>query len=214
MAEIQVLAKDNGQLIQNLNTDSIILNQHSVVKFGVKIEDIANIKKEGDAAVITLKNGEKIVVENYFESGVDESLLVFEGKNGELYWAEFTDSSGQLLDVIKYNPITEEALLGGAASELLPWIGGAIAVGGIVAGASSGGSSNNGGGSPVTNPVDAAEVLIKDAEDKQKAAEDLLNELQKDGLITPEEQAQIRDAVDVAAEAKDKAQDAVDELPE
>src|SRR5690606_15020474 len=32
--------------------------------------------------------------------------------------------------------------------------------------------------------------------------------------ITPEEQAQIRDAVDVAAEAKDKAQDAVDELPE
>ncbi|ATO19676.1 hypothetical protein BS636_08430 [Acinetobacter sp. LoGeW2-3] len=214
MANIEILAKDNGQIIQSLNADSVVLNQNSIVKVGAKIEDVANITREGNAAIITLKNGEKIVVENYFDPAVNESLLAFEGNNGELYWAEFTDSSGQLLDVIKYNPITEEALLGGAASELLPWIGGAIAVGGIAAAASSGGSSNNGGGSPVTNPVDAAEALIKDAEDKQKAAEDLLNELQKDGLITPEEQAQIQDAVDAAAAAKDKAQDAVNALPD
>lgn len=55
-----------------------------------------------------------------FRPAVNESLLVFEGNNGELYWAEFTDSSGQLLDVVKYNPITEEALLGGEATDLLP----------------------------------------------------------------------------------------------
>jgi len=39
MASIDILAKNNGQIIQSLNADSVILNQNSVVKIGVKIED-------------------------------------------------------------------------------------------------------------------------------------------------------------------------------
>src|SRR5690606_38256840 len=62
--------------------------------------------------------------------------------------------------------------------------------------------------------VEAAEALVQDAEDKQQAAEDLLNQAQEDGLITSEEQAQLQDAADAAAEAKDTAQDAVTALPE
>ncbi|MEQ1370542.1 SwmB domain-containing protein, partial [Acinetobacter schindleri] len=145
MASIDILAKNNGQIIQSLNADSVILNQNSVVKIGVKIEDVANILREGNAAVITLKNGEKIVVENYFDPAVNESLLVFEGDNGELYWAEFTDSSGQMLETIKYHPFQEELLSAGSLEGLLPWIGGAVAIGGIAAAASSGGGSSGSG---------------------------------------------------------------------
>uniref|UniRef100_UPI003F55E2A8 BapA/Bap/LapF family prefix-like domain-containing protein n=1 Tax=Acinetobacter schindleri TaxID=108981 RepID=UPI003F55E2A8 len=161
MASIDILAKNNGQIIQSLNADSVILNQNSVVKIGVKIDDVANILREGNAAVITLKNGEKIVVENYFDPTVNESLLVFEGNNGELYWAEFTDSSGQMLDVVKYNPITEEALLGGGATDLLPWIGGALAVGGIAAAVGgSGGSSSSGNRYQDTTPPQLLESQV------------------------------------------------------
>ncbi|WP_312080450.1 BapA/Bap/LapF family prefix-like domain-containing protein, partial [Acinetobacter schindleri] len=168
MASIDILAKNNGQIIQSLNTDSVILNQNSVVKIGVKIEDVANILREGNAAVITLKSGEKIVVENYFDPAVNESLLVFEGNNGELYWAEFTDSSGQLL--VKYNPITEEALLGGGATDLLPWIGGALAVGGIAAAVGGSGGSSSGGNIDRI-PPNAPEVISFDGITIQGTAE-------------------------------------------
>ena len=213
MASIDILAKNNGQIIQSLNADSVILNQNSVVKIGVKIDDVANILREGNAAVITLKNGEKIVVENYFDPAVNESLLVFEGNNGELYWAEFTDSSGQMLDVVKYNPITEEALLGGGATDLLPWIGGALAVGGIAAAVGgSGGSSNSKDSTPI-NPVDNAERLVSQAETTYQNALEILEQAQQDGLITPEEQQAVQDAINTAEEAKQVAQDAVNTLP-
>ena len=213
MASIDILAKNNGQIIQSLNTNSVVLNQNSVVKIGVKIEDVANILREGNAAVITLKNGKKIVVENYFDPAVNESLLVFEGNNGELYWAEFTDSSGQLLDVVKYNPITEEALLGGGATDLLPWIGGALAVGGIAAAVGgSGGSSSSKDSTPV-NPMENAERLVSQAEAEYNNALEILEQAQQDGLITPEEQQAVQDAINTAEEAKQVAQDAVNTLP-
>ncbi|WP_413540697.1 GA-like domain-containing protein [Acinetobacter sp. HA] len=199
--------------MQSLNTNSVVLNQNSVVKIGVKIEDVANILREGNAAVITLKNGKKIVVENYFDPAVNESLLVFEGNNGELYWAEFTDSSGQLLDVVKYNPITEEALLGGGATDLLPWIGGALAVGGIAAAVGgSGGSSSSKDSTPV-NPMENAERLVSQAEAEYNNALEILEQAQQDGLITPEEQQAVQDAINTAEEAKQVAQDAVNTLP-
>ncbi|MEK5768336.1 GA-like domain-containing protein, partial [Acinetobacter schindleri] len=214
MASIDILAKNNGQIIQSLNTNSVVLNQNSVVKIGVKIDDVANILREGNAAVITLKNGEKIVVENYFDPAVNESLLVFEGNNGELYWAEFTDSSGQMLDVVKYNPITEEALLGGGATDLLPWIGGALAVGGIAAAVGGSGGSSSSNNSTPQNPADNAEKLVSQAETTYQNALEILEQAQQDGLITPEEQQAVQDAIDAAAEAKNEAQDAVNVLPD
>jgi len=144
---------------------------------------------------------------------VNESLLVFEGNNGELYWAEFTDSSGQLLDVVKYNPITEEALLGGGATDLLPWIGGALAVGGIAAAVGgSGGSSSSKDSTPV-NPMENAERLVSQAEAEYNNALEILEQAQQDGLITPEEQQAVQDAINTAEEAKQVAQDAVNTLP-
>lgn len=144
---------------------------------------------------------------------MNESLLVFEGNNGELYWAEFTDSSGQLLDVVKYNPITEEALLGGGATDLLPWIGGALAVGGIAAAVGgSGGSSSSKDSTPV-NPMENAERLVSQAEAEYNNALEILEQAQQDGLITPEEQQAVQDAINTAEEAKQVAQDAVNTLP-
>ena len=48
----------------------------------------------------------------------------------------------------------------------------------------------------------AATALVEDAEAAQEAAEELLAELQEDGLITPAEQAQLQAAADAAAEAE------------
>ena len=58
----------------------------------------------------------------------------------------------------------------------------------------------------------AATALVEDAEAAQEAAEELLAELQEDGLITPAEQAQLQAAADAAAEARAEAEAAVDDL--
>ncbi|MEB5930101.1 type I secretion C-terminal target domain-containing protein [Acinetobacter schindleri] len=58
----------------------------------------------------------------------------------------------------------------------------------------------------------AATALVEDAEAAQEAAEELLAELQEDGLITPAEQAQLQAAADAAAEARAEAEAAVNDL--
>ena len=71
---------------------------------------------------------------------------------------------------------------------------------------------NSNGIDDADTAAEAAAELVKDAEDLQLAAEDLLEELQADGLITPDEQSQLQDAADAAAEARAEAEAAVNDL--
>src|SRR5690554_5701125 len=212
MPNIAITSKETKQLLLSADTNTVTLSENSVVKIDTAIEDVASITREGNAAIVNLKNGEKVVIESYFDDPLDSHHIVFD--NGEqLYWAEFANAAGEILPTIKYHFIEtiSPLLYADTLAALMPWVTGAVAAGATIAavGSDSDSASSN-------TPVDstAAEQLVIAAEEAQQAAEDLLNQAQEDGLITSEEQAQLQDAADAAAEAKDTAQDAVTALPE
>uniref|UniRef100_UPI0013150754 GA-like domain-containing protein n=2 Tax=Acinetobacter indicus TaxID=756892 RepID=UPI0013150754 len=212
MPNIAITSKETKQLLLSADTNTVTLSENSVVKIDTAIEDVASITREGNAAIVNLKNGEKVVIESYFDDPLDSHHIVFD--NGEqLYWAEFANAAGEILPTIKYHFIEtiSPLLYADTLAALMPWVTGAVAAGATIAavGSDSDSASSN-------TPVDstAEEQLVIAAEEAQQAAEDLLNQAQEDGLITSEEQAQLQDAADAAAEAKDTAQDAVTALPE
>ncbi|AOA59320.1 hypothetical protein BFG52_13780 [Acinetobacter larvae] len=103
-------------------------------------DDVAAIGREANNAVITLKNGEKIIVENFFTdaSAQTENSLVFEDDQQKLLWAQFTDANGAVLENIELSYINSiEPLLYHDASIPWAWLALPIAAGGVIAWAAS-----------------------------------------------------------------------------
>ena len=141
MATIKILSAENGEVLQNIDNNIVKLTQNSVIQVNADIDEVVTITRQGNSAVIQLKNGESIIIENYFDYPVDANRIVFENE-GKLYWAEFTDQNGEMLDTILYHPLTEDTVEStNMAAGILPWLGGALAIGAIAAAAGSGGSS-------------------------------------------------------------------------
>ncbi|MDK1683050.1 SwmB domain-containing protein [Acinetobacter terrestris] len=141
MATIKILSAQNGEVLQNIDNNIVKLTQNSVIQVNADIDEVVTITRQGNSAVIQLKNGESIIIENYFDYPVDANRIVFENE-GKLYWAEFTDQNGEMLDTILYHPLTEGTVEStNMAAGILPWLGGALAIGAIAAAAGSGGSS-------------------------------------------------------------------------
>lgn len=141
MATIKILSAENGEVLQNIDNNILKLTQNSVIQVNADIDEVVTITRQGNSAVIQLKNGESIIIENYFDYPVDANRIVFENE-GKLYWAEFTDQNGEMLDTILYHPLTEGTVEStNMAAGILPWLGGALAIGAIAAAAGSGGSS-------------------------------------------------------------------------
>ena len=141
MATIKILSAENGEVLQNIDNNIVKLTQNSVIQVNADIDEVVTITRQGNSAVIQLKNGESIIIENYFDYPVDANRIVFENE-GKLYWAEFTDQNGEMLDTILYHPLTEGTVEStNMAAGILPWLGGALAIGAIAAAAGSGGSS-------------------------------------------------------------------------
>ncbi|WP_347463745.1 SwmB domain-containing protein [Acinetobacter thermotolerans] len=137
--QVQVISKAGGsnKLIKEY-IEAIQLKEESVVLIDVKIEDIEKIEYLDNKAIITLKNGEQIVIDNF---NIEESSLVFRNENSELFLFDF--------ETISYNPIDkiEPLLYGHSSSSFISiWPIAGLALGGIglVAGAAGGsGSSSN-----------------------------------------------------------------------
>ncbi|WP_035371821.1 BapA/Bap/LapF family prefix-like domain-containing protein, partial [Acinetobacter guillouiae] len=123
MSEIQVVSKESHKILETTTKDNVSLSEASVVLIRVNKEDVSEIRQDGRNAIITLKNGEKIVIVDFFNGGnySTDNSLVFEDGNHKLVWVQFTDSNGALLENITYSYIDDiEPLLyhDGAAS---PW---------------------------------------------------------------------------------------------
>ncbi|NHC05068.1 BapA prefix-like domain-containing protein, partial [Acinetobacter sp. 187] len=208
MPTVQVISQQKGSVIETTDSNRINLAEKADIKVDINFKHVEKIERQGQAAVIILDNGEQIIIENFFDYPIDSQKIFFEGDDGSLYWAEFTDSAGVILDNIIYNPITESFLNEG----VVPWLIGAALGGAVIAVA-----TNQSNGSLNVNNSDSehdiAEKLIKNAEDTYKNALNKINDAQKDGLITPAEQQAIQDAVDAANKAEKTAQDAVNALP-
>ena len=141
MATIKILSAENGEVLQNIDNNIVKLTQNSVIQVNADIDEVVTITRQGNSAVIQLKNGESIIIENYFDYPADANRIVFENE-GKLYWAEFTGQNGEILDTILYHPLTEGTVEStNMAAGILPWLGGALAIGAITAAAGAGGSS-------------------------------------------------------------------------
>ncbi|MCO8066283.1 Ig-like domain-containing protein [Acinetobacter schindleri] len=160
--QVQVIAKENGSnnLIKNY-LHKIELTDSSIVLIDVKVEDIEKIEYINNQAVITLKNGEKIIVDNF---NVEESSLVFRNEQSELFLFDF--------ETVSYDPLSEiELLLNGSQSSLIdlwPWVAGAVAVGILTADS----SVNSKGYRAVINENDKDNNGLSDA--KEAALKDLI----------------------------------------
>ncbi|EXB46274.1 bacterial Ig-like domain family protein [Acinetobacter sp. 1000160] len=81
-----------------------MLDQPSIVQIGVNQDDIKSIMKQGNDLVITLKNGEKIIISDFYtDANVTEHTLAFPEQDGSYSIAQF-DDSGQF---VRYVPTTQ-----------------------------------------------------------------------------------------------------------
>ena len=140
MPSISIISKASHQVLQTVDSSQvkeITLTENSVVVIDIPKEDVAKFSREGNDAIIVLKNGETIVIHNYFnnDNSADNSI-VFDDGTGQLYWAEFTDENGVISDTIKYHLIDDvDPLLyhDDMTALILPWVGGGAALAGVAA---------------------------------------------------------------------------------
>ena len=84
MTRIVVAAKQDKILLQDTQSNKILMTQPAIIQVGVKKEDVQSISKEGNNLVIQLKNGEQIVLENFYsENGVTQNSLAFPEPDGK-----------------------------------------------------------------------------------------------------------------------------------
>ena len=133
-----------------------------MIKVNATIDEVAKITRQGNSAVIHFKNGETITIENYFDYAVNDNRIVFEHE-GQLYWAEFTDENGVMLDTIQCHPLTGDlAESGTVAAGVLPWLGGALALGAIAAAAGGGSSSGSSSDNRDMSPPKLTGVIVNE----------------------------------------------------
>lgn len=219
MPAIDIISKVSGELIESANSNTVVLNQNSIVKINLSYEDVANFSKEGNSAVITLKNGEKIIIESYFDDAQGSHEIVFDD-GIKSYWAEFTDAANNIASTIKYHPLTSlEALIAGgsltALSGALPWVVGAITIGGAIAIVNDNGSSSNSdqNDNVQNDNLIQAQVAVEAAEQAYIKAANVLAAAEADGLISQAEYDALTQELANAIAAKDAAQAAVNALP-
>ena len=105
MTRIIVIAKSSHTVLHNSQTAKVNLIQPSYVKVAMHKEDIASLTRAENNCIITLKNGQVIVIENFFIDDIGENnILLFNGTLSEYEQAEF-DIHGEFID---YTPVNEK----------------------------------------------------------------------------------------------------------
>ncbi|MBU3846985.1 MAG: hypothetical protein H9855_08430, partial [Candidatus Acinetobacter avistercoris] len=123
---------DSNKIINLTSKPTVIVLKHEI--------EIFEIKQENNQVVIILKNGEKIIVEGFFDA--DHSLVV-QGSDQQLIWVQFTDQRGALLAEITYQPLEEIEPLLYKDGAVLPWLWPVVTAGGILAWAADGSSKDS-----------------------------------------------------------------------
>ncbi|WP_347291034.1 BapA/Bap/LapF family large adhesin [Kluyvera georgiana] len=142
MANISIIAR-SGATTSTVSGETASLISPSIVKINISPRDVAGLERSGNDLVISLRNGEKITIENYFVLDTEghRSELVLEDQNGALWWVE------EPTEGLHFAPLADiDALLITQSSTegAMPWILGALGIGaGMAAAAASIGSSGN-----------------------------------------------------------------------
>ncbi|ENX40390.1 Ig-like repeat protein Blp2 [Acinetobacter sp. NIPH 2100] len=106
MTRVVVSSKKNSNILQDAQLKSVVLDQPSIVQIGVNQADIKSIIKQGNDLVITLKNGEKIILSDFYtDANLTEHTLAISKADGSYAVAEFDDSG----KFVRYAPTTSLA---------------------------------------------------------------------------------------------------------
>ncbi|WP_145994019.1 Ig-like repeat protein Blp2 [Acinetobacter seifertii] len=108
MTRIIVASKKGLDVLQDGQLNKVILNQPTIIQIGISQKDIASMEKQGGRLVIHLKNGETIVLENFFNEATNttEHSLVFPTEHGKFVEAQF-DAQGKVIDYKGLNHVTD-----------------------------------------------------------------------------------------------------------
>ncbi|WP_430623027.1 GA-like domain-containing protein, partial [Acinetobacter amyesii] len=211
MLQVQVVSKEHHSVLENIQTSNISLKEASVVVIHTSKENVLSMERSGNTLIIKMKDGQQLIIENYFTDNPNENNVVLE-EDDKLYLLETNPNEAGLFE-INYNPIDEinPLLYSDSTVGLWTWLFPLVTAGGILAWANNDSDSSSGSGNS-NQALDAAEKAVKAAEDANKAAKDALTDAQADGLITPEEKTKLEQALADAKAAEDAAQKAVDAL--
>jgi hypothetical protein len=110
MTRIIVASKEGLDVLQDGQLSKVVLNQPAIIQIGVSQQDIASMVKQGGNLVIHLKNGETLVLENFFNeaNNTTDHSLVFPTEHGKFVEAQF-DAQGKVIDYTGLNHVTDLA---------------------------------------------------------------------------------------------------------
>ncbi|WP_127492657.1 Ig-like repeat protein Blp2 [Acinetobacter calcoaceticus] len=110
MTRIIVASKQGLDVLQDGQLSKVVLSKPSIIQIGVSQKDIASVEKQGGSLVIHLKNGETIVLENFFNEATNttDHSLVFPTEHGKFVEAQF-DAQGKVIDYTGLNHVTDLA---------------------------------------------------------------------------------------------------------
>ncbi|RKG36781.1 Ig-like domain-containing protein, partial [Acinetobacter rongchengensis] len=131
MTRIVIVAKNGGDLLQDTQASEVVLSQPSVVQIGVTKDAVESITREGNNVVIVLKNGEKIVVDNFFNdaNNADNSLVFPEQDKGfALVQFDSTNGAVNYLGLDNLEPLLYTSDNAG----LIAWLFPVVTAGGIL----------------------------------------------------------------------------------
>ncbi|SSO60570.1 cell-surface adhesin [Acinetobacter baumannii] len=129
MTNFIVIEKDSLNK-STVNATQITLTEASIVHTKMSRDDVDEFIRDGNNLVLKLKNGEVVVIENFFITYDDvASDLVFEEDGCVLYWFDGVSGFKGISGLEALLPAAESSQLVG----LLPWLVGAAVVGGAAA---------------------------------------------------------------------------------
>ena len=110
MTRIIVASKEGLDVLQDGQFNKVVLSNPTIIQIGVSQKDIASMEKQGGSLVIHLKNGETIVLENFFNEATNttDHSLVFPTEHGKFVEAQF-DAQGKVIDYTGLNHVTDLA---------------------------------------------------------------------------------------------------------
>ena len=131
MTRIVIVAKNGGDLLQDTQASEVVLSQPSVVQVGVTKDALESITREGNNVVIVLKNGEKIVVDNFFNDANNaDNSLVFPEQDKGFALVEF-DSANGAVNYLGLDNL-ESLLYSNDTAGLIAWLFPVVTAGGIL----------------------------------------------------------------------------------
>ncbi|WP_445346082.1 BapA/Bap/LapF family prefix-like domain-containing protein [Acinetobacter bohemicus] len=187
-----------------VNEEHIVLSEASIIHTKMHRADVAEFSRDGNNLILKLKNGEIIVIENFFvanENGV-ASDLVFEEDDCVLYWFDSVSGFKDIPGLEVLLP-TEGSKLG-----ILPWIiGGAGLVGGVIAATNNGDDKNKTPDGSITVAVNTKGNIVGTTKDIPAGSEVTITvtSQDKDGnSITEEIKTTVKPDGSYEAEVPDK----------